>query len=314
MGILFLSVTMNGSEFKELSFAAITKVATNANPLYLKIAFIFVFVGFSTKMELFPMHTVGIDANSVAPSPIGGIISTGLVNLGFIAIFRVYTALSHTSILSWMNNVFILSGVLSILVAAGYMLKAKHNKRIFAYSSLENMGLVAIGIGVGGAGYYAVILLLILHAFTKSSLFFQLGQVYRVLKTMRLDDSGQYMKLHPVGAMVLIIGLISIMAIPPSGLFVSEFMIFKALVADNRWFVLIITVVLLASVLYAMTTRIMHINFSMPRQTIDVTTIKISPIESLSQYIFLGIVIFLCFYQPPFLVDLINQSIASLPK
>ena len=101
------------------------------------------------------MHTVTIDAHSVAPPPISALISTTLMNVGFLAIFRVYTIFSSTSILPFMNHVLILAGLLSLTIAAGYMLKAKHLKRMLAYSSLENMGLVAIAIGVGGAGYYA---------------------------------------------------------------------------------------------------------------------------------------------------------------
>lgn len=315
MGILFLSMTMNGSGFADLSFASVASVASKSDPLYLKIAFLFVFIGYSTKMELFPMHTVGIDANSVAPTPIGGLISTGLANLGFVSIFRMYSALSGSSIFAWMNHILILSGVLSILVAAAYMLKAKHDKRMLAYSTLENMGLVAIALGVGGYGYYAAIFLLIVHSFVKSSLFFQMGQLYRVIHTFKLDDNGQYMKLYPPGGMVLLIGLLCILAIPPSGLFYSEFLICKALVANNYWFVLIVTLLLLCFVMYAMTTRFMHILFSFPRE-IDLIKPygKVKSYETISQYIFLGIVIFLCFYQPPFLINIINQSISQLPN
>ena len=315
MGILFLSMTMNGSGFGNLSFISVAYVAPKANPLYLKIAFLFVFIGYSTKMELFPMHTVGIDANSVAPTPVSAIISTGLVNMGFLSIFRVYKALSNTTVFAWMNHILILAGLLSVLVAAGYMLKAKHNKRMLAYSTLENMGLVSIAIGIGGVGYFAAILLLILHAFTKSSLFFAMGQLFRVLNTLKLDQSGQYMRLYPAGAMVLLVGLVCILAIPPSGLFYAEFLIFKSISVSGNWLILLATLFLLCFVMYAMATRFMHIIFSSPRGVeILKPHEKVNPIETVSQFIFFGIVIFLCFYQPAFLIDLINQSIAGLPK
>ncbi|HJX71733.1 MAG TPA: hypothetical protein VJ346_07270, partial [Bacteroidales bacterium] len=99
------------------------------------------------------------------------------------------------------------------------------------------------------------------------------------------------------------------------GLFISEFMILKGLVFNNQWFILIITVILLCFVIYAMSTRILHILFSSPRNNDSVNIPdKINPVESTSQFIFLGIVILLCFYQPSFMVDLINQSFALLPK
>jgi hydrogenase-4 component F len=315
LGILFLGFIYGREDAANLSFASFANLIEHANPLYLKIAFIFVLIGFSTKMGLFPMHTVTIDAHSVAPPPISALISTSLMNVGFLAIFRVYTLFSSSSILPFMNNVLILSGILSLLIAAGYMLKAKHLKRMLAYSSLENMGLVAIAIGIGGVGYYAALLLLVLHSLAKSSLFYQMGQLSRILHTFKLDECGRYMKLYPAGALVLIIGMICILAIPPSGLFITEFMIFKGLVFNDQWLVLIITITLLCFVIYAMSTRIMHINFSNPRNEEDFKLPdKVSPAETISQFVFLGIVIIMCFYQPPFLADLINQSLYLLPK
>ena len=314
LGILFLGFIYGREDAASLSFSSLAEIVNQANPMYLKIAFLFVLIGFSTKMGLFPMHTVTIDAHSVAPPPISALISTTLMNVGFLAIFRVYTLFSSSSILPFMNSVLVISGLLSLLVAAGYMLKAKHLKRMLAYSSLENMGLVAIAIGAGGIGYYAALLLLVLHSLTKSSLFYQMGQLSRVLHTFKLDDCGRYMKLYPSGAMVLILGMICILAIPPSGLFITEFMIFKGLVYNGQWLVLITAIVLICFVVYAMSTRFMHIIFSSPRKESDNKEQgKINPVETVSQFIFLGIVIVLCFYQPPFLVDLINRSIELLP-
>ncbi|MGD0754111.1 MAG: proton-conducting transporter membrane subunit [Bacteroidales bacterium] len=315
LGILFLGFIYGRGDAANLSFTSLANIINEANPMYLKIAFIFVLVGFSTKMGLFPMHTVTIDAHSVAPPPISALISTTLMNVGFLAIFRVYYMFSSSSIFNFMNHVLILSGLLSLLIAAGYMLKAKHLKRMLAYSSLENMGLVAIAIGVGGAGYFAAFFLLVLHSLSKSSLFYQMGQLSRVLHTFKLDESGRYMELYPAGALVLITGMFCILAIPPSGLFISEFMIFKAMVFKNLWFVLCAVILLLCFVIYAMSTRIMHIVFSNPRiENNQKSPEKISPVETVSQFIFLVVVIIMCFYQPPFLVDLINQSISIFTK
>jgi hydrogenase-4 component F len=315
LGILFLGFIYGREDAASLSFASLASIINQANPMYLKIAFIFVLVGFSTKMGLFPMHTVTIDAHSVAPPPISALISTTLMNVGFLAIFRVYSLFSSSSILNFMNEVLIISGLLSLLIAAGYMLKAKHLKRMLAYSSLENMGLVAIAIGMGGAGYYAAFLLLVLHSLTKSSLFYQMGQLSRVLHTFKLDECGRYMKLYPAGGLVLITGMICILAIPPSGLFITEFMIFKAMVFDNRWFVLVAVILLLCFVIYAMSTRIMHIVFSDPRTDNNQKAgERINPVETISQFLFLGVVIIMCFYQPSFLVDLINQSVSIFIK
>jgi hydrogenase-4 component F len=313
IGILFLSFIYGRGDVSVLSFSAISELISLANPLYLKIAFVFVVVGFSTKMGLFPMHTVTTDAHTVAPPPVSALISTTLMNVGFLAIFRVYSLFASTSILPFMNHMLILSGILSILVAAGYMLKAKHMKRMLAYSSLENMGLVAIALGIGGDGYYAAFLLLILHSLTKASLFYHMGQFSMVLRTYKLDNCGRYMKLYPAGGLILIIGMFCILAIPPSGMFISEVMLFKAMVIKGNWAVLIITALLLCCVIYALVVRIMHIVFSEPRNSNELLQpVRISPWEAVSQFVFLGIVIVICFYQPPFLSELINQSVSGL--
>jgi hydrogenase-4 component F len=184
---------------------------------------------------------------------------------------------------------------------------------MLAYSSLENMGLVAIAIGAGGAGYYAALLLIVLHSLAKSSLFYQMGQLHRILHTFKLDDCGRYMKLYPPGAMVLLTGMVCILAIPPSGLFISELMIFRGLVANNQWFVIVTAIILLCFVIYAMSTRMMHIIFSDPREgAVQQLPGTVRPVETVTQFILLGIVILICFYQPPFLSELISQGSAML--
>ncbi len=313
LGILFLGFIYGRGDAANLTFENLSVIIDKANPLYLKIAFLFVLVGFSTKMGLFPMHTVTIDAHSVSPPPVSALISTTLMNVGFLSIFRVYSLFASSPIRSFMNNVLILAGILSLLIAAGYMLKAKHLKRMLAYSSLENMGLVAIATGIGGEGYYAAFLIIVLHSLIKSSLFYQMGQLSRVLHTFKLDDCGRYMALYPAGSLVLITGVICILGIPPSGLFISEIMIFRAMVTGSNWAVLIITFFLLCFVIYAMTTRTMHIVFSDPRSIPDqpqVTSVR--AVETVSQFILLGLVVILCFYQPPFLTDIIKSNILTL--
>jgi hydrogenase-4 component F len=194
------------------------------------------------------------------------------------------------------------------------MLKAKHNKRMLAYSSLENMGIIAIALGIGGIGYYAAILHLVLHSFTKAGLFYQIGQSYKVMGTYELDNSGNYMNLYPAGATALLLGLLCITAIPPSGMFISELYLLKAMVIRGDYFYLIITATLLCFVLYALLTRVLHIVYSMPRSTRPYPHHKVNPWQSLSQYILFGLVIFICFVQPAEFRSLIETIIKALPR
>jgi len=314
LGILFLGFTVHDARLLHLSFSSITEIARLANPLYLKIAFVFVLVGYSTKMGLFPMHTVTVDAHTVAPPPISAFISTTLMNVGFLPIFRIYALFSATSILPFMNHALILSGVLSLLVSAGYMLKAKHNKRMLAYSSLENMGIVAIALGVGGVGYYAAILHIVLHSFTKAGLFYQIGQSYKVMGTYKLDESGNYMNLYPVGAAALLLGFLCITAIPPSGMFISELYLMKALIASKSYILLAVTAALLCFVMYALLTRVLHIVYSRPREHAIHKTQKVNPWQTASQFVLFAMVILICFVQPAPFRHLIESIINALPK
>lgn len=314
LGILFLGFTVHDIRLLHLSFNSITEIARMANPLYLKIAFVLVLVGYSTKMGLFPMHTVTVDAHTVSPPPISAFISTTLMNVGFLAIFRIYALFSATTILPFMNHVLILTGILSLLVSAGYMLKAKHNKRMLAYSSLENMGIIAIALGVGGIGYYAAILHLMLHSFTKAGLFYQIGQSYKVMGTYKLDESGNYMTDYPAGAVALLLGFLCITAIPPSGMFISELYLMKAMVRSRDYLLLVVTALLLCFVLYALLTRVLHIVYSQPREKPLHEPDKVNPWQSTSQYILFGLVIFICFVQPEPLRRLIESIIQALPK
>ena len=175
------------------------------------------------------MYTAGIDAKDKAPSPAGALFGSVLMNVGFLGIFRFYEIISHTSILPWANKILIISGALSIFVATVYILKVKNFKRLFAYSSVEHMGLIILGLASGGVGYYAAILHVVLHSFAKSTMFFQVGQVYRIYKSKSIYDAGNYFKYNLTGAMVMLIAFFIVTAMPPSGLFISEFMIFRSL-------------------------------------------------------------------------------------
>lgn len=314
LGILFLGFTVQDARMLYVSFDRITEIARLANPLYLKIAFVFVLVGYSAKMGLFPMHTVTVDAHTVAPPPVSAFISTTLMNVGFLAIFRVYALFSGTTILPFMNHVLLISGTLSLVVSAGYMLKAKHNKRMLAYSSLENMGIVAIALGTGGIGYYAAILHVVLHSLTKAGLFYQVGQSFKVMGTYELDYSGNYLKLYPAGAIALLAGIICITAIPPSGMFISELYLMKALVAGNRWWLLIIMAFLLCFVIYALITRVLHILYSQPREKMLREPGKVNPLETISQYLLFGLTALFCFVQPTPIKEIFEKIISVLPK
>jgi hydrogenase-4 component F len=312
IGILFLSLSLSGTGSSDLSYANLMAKSDQLNPFWLRLAFLFIFTGFTAKLGLVPMYTAGVDAKDKAPAPAGALLSSALMNMGFIGIFRFYTVIAQTPLHHWANIVIFVSAILSIFVATVYMTKVVNIKRMFAYSSIEHMGLVMLGIAAGGIGYYAAVLHLILHALVKSSLFFQFNQLYRVFQSKSVAYVGNYFKYNPTGAIVLLIAFISATAMPPSGLFVSEFLIFRALFEGQYIFVLLLVLLLLTIIIWAFAKNIFKILFTPVVGFDDSNVPQINPWESLTQYALLLAAVWLGLNPPEIFVELIRESVILL--
>jgi hydrogenase-4 component F len=314
IGILFLSLSLQHAGSDDLSFANLMANSSKLNPFWLRLAFLFIFTGFTAKLGLVPMYTAGIDAKDTAPAPTGALLASVLMNMGFVGFFRFYAIIANTPLHHWANLVVLISAILSIFVATVYMTKVMNIKRMFAYSGIEHMGIVMLGIAAGGIGYYAAILHIVLHAFVKSSLFFQFNQLYRVFQNKSIYHVGNYFKYNPAGAIVLLIGFISATAMPPSGMFVSEFLIFRSLFEGGFIVVLLVVLLLLTIIIWAFGKNIFKILFTPPIGFDDSAVPKISPWESLSQYLLLFAAIWLGLNPPTAFVSLIQDAITILPK
>jgi hydrogenase-4 component F len=313
IGILFLSISVQETGLTTLTYQSLLEHAAAFNPFWLKFAFLFILIGYSAKMGLFPMHTVTIDAHTVAPPPISAFISTTLMNVGFVGIFRMYEVISATEIMAWANLILIISGVLSVFVAVVYLLRVNHIKRLAAYSSLENMGIVAIGLGVGGIGYYAAFLHVIFHSFTKASLFYQIQQLQSIFKSYLIKDIGGYYKKMPSAGVVLLLVFICLAAIPPSGLFISEFFIFKAMFDKHYFGLVLVLMFLLAFAMWALGKNFFRVLFTPSSDLPEPPAVKVHWRDSISQIILIGLVIYLGFNPPVILNDLIHEAIKNLP-
>ncbi len=313
IGILFLSLSLQHAGSNDLSFANLMLYKDQLNPFWLRLAFLFIFTGFTAKLGLVPMYTAGIDAKDKAPAPAGALLASVLMNLGFTGIFRFYSIVAQTSLFHWANLVIFIAAILSVFVATVYMTKVMNIKRMFAYSGIEHMGIVMLGIAAGGVGYYAAVLHIILHAFVKSGLFFQFNQLYRTFQSKSIDHVGNYFKYNPAGAIVLLLGFISATAMPPSGLFVSEFLIFRALFEGNYIIILVVVLLLLTIVIWAFGRNILKILF-LPVPGLDESRIpKINPWESLSQYLLMFTAIWLGLNPPAIFVEMIRDAVKILP-
>jgi hydrogenase-4 component F len=313
IGILFLSLSLQHAGSDDLSFSNLLAKRAELNPVWLRMAFLFIFTGFTAKLGLVPMFTAGIDAKDKAPAPAGALFATVLMNLGFVGIFRLYIVLANTPLLHWAQLVVGSAAFLSLFVSTVYMLKVKNIKRMFAYSGIEHMGIVMLGVAAGGIGYYAAVLHIILHAFVKSSLFFQFNQLYRIFQDKSIYHIGNYFKYNPTGAMVLLLGFISATAMPPSGLFVSEFLIFKSIFDAGQIILLIAVLLLLTMIIWAFGKNIFKVLFVPVVGFDDSTVEKISPWESLSQFILLATAVYLGLNPPAIFVHMLKESVKLLP-
>ncbi len=314
IGILFLSMSFSNAGSDDLSFRNLLANSSHLNPFWLKLSFLFIFTGFTVKLGLVPMFTAGVDAKDKAPAPAGALLSSVLMNLGFVGIFRFYIVVANTPLHHWANLVIGIAAFLSVFVATVYMIKVKNIKRMMAYSSIEHMGLAMLGVAAGGIGYYAAILHIILHAFVKSSLFFQFTQLYRVFQSKSIYNVGNYFKYNTTGAMVLLLGFISATAMPPSGLFVSEFLIFRSMFEAHQIILLIAVLILLTMIIWAFGKNIMKILF-IPAVGFDDSHVPvISSWESSSQFILLALAVYLGLNPPAEFVQLIKESVMLLPN
>jgi hydrogenase-4 component F len=314
IGVLFATVAVQQQGINDLFYKTLSRHAPLFSTFWMKLAFLFIFTGFTVKAGLVPMYTAGIDAKDKAPYPAGALLASVLMNVGFIGIFRFYEITSHTSIFGWTNKIILISAILSVFVATVYMLRVKNIKRMMGYSGVEHMGIVMLGIAAGGIGYYAAILHLILHSFAKPALFFQFGQIYRIYNSKSVYDVGNYFKYNITGAIVLLFAYFIITAMPPSGMFVSEFLIFKSLFASGNLWILILVLILLTIIIWAFGRNVFKMLFIRPVDFDDTGVESIPFSESLSQIILLILVVYVGLNPPEELVKLIHSAISTLPR
>ena len=213
-----------------------------------KLGFVFVAVGYGTKVGFIPMHSWLPDAHAEAPSPISAMLSAALLNCAMYALLRYDAITSHAIGSSFSHTMLLIFGCLSLVGASLLMIVQRDLKRLFAYSSVEHMGMVATGIGIGvPLGLYGALLHTFSHSAAKSLLFFVAGNVRQNFGTLKLDRIRGMARDQRWTSVFLVIGIMAIVGLPPFSLFISEFAILSAAFGSERY--LIVTAVLLALVI-----------------------------------------------------------------
>ncbi|MDD3876643.1 MAG: proton-conducting transporter membrane subunit [Bacteroidales bacterium] len=310
IGILFMSIIASNSGLNNLSFDNLASASENMNPIWLKISFLLILTGFSVKISLFPLYAVAIDAKTIAPSPVNALMSTALVNVGFLVIYRSYVIISGTEVMAWAQHVLMLTGIISLIIASIQLTRVKRLKRLYAFSTMEHMGIVFLGLSVGGIGYYAAVLHLIFHSFVKAGLFYQINQIHTLFKSKWIYNFGGFFKLNPFAGLAMLLGLVSITAMPPSGLFVSEFMIFKAMFFGDKFIYAGVSLFFITAILYFFIKNFLQILYAPSQGTIEFQ--ENEPYENVIQILLYSLVIYLGVTPPYIFTDLINAVVSGL--
>lgn len=209
-----------------------------------KLAFVFVVVGYGTKIGFVPMHSWLPDAHAEAPSPISALLSAVLLNCAMYALLRFDAVTSHAIGSGFSHKLLLIFGGVSVTVAAFLMIVQRDLKRLLAYSSVEHMGIIAIGIGVGGIlGIYGALLHAFNHSLAKTLLFFTTGNIRENFGTLRMDRIRGMAAALPWTSTALVAGTLAIVGMPPFGLFVSELVILSAAFSQAHYFVVVLLLV-----------------------------------------------------------------------
>jgi hydrogenase-4 component F len=247
------------------------------DPALLNIAFIFLLLGYGTKVGLAPMHAWLPDAHAEGPTPISAVLSGLLLNVALYALLRFKMLLAANPGAIAPGPLMIGLGLIS-LIFAGFMLYRRRDiKRMFAYSSIEHMGITVFAFGMAGPlGNFAGLLQMTMHSLTKSAIFFSVGHIAQVKGTQRIADMGGLTASHPILGWGLIAGVAAIAGLPPFGVFTSEFLIVSSTFAREPLLAILFVFGLLIS-FGALFLRVMSVAFGEPRGPVGPVTASYVP-------------------------------------
>lgn len=224
--IFFYYTASRHGGIRSLDWTGMMLVAQNLDPKVLKIAFLFILVGYGTKAGLAPMHTWLPDAHSQSPAPISALLSGVLLKISLYIIIRYTMIVNKCMGPEFAGRLLIFFGLLSIAIAAGFILAQKDAKRLLGYSSIEHIGIISLGFGIGGViGFGGALFHVFNHAMTKALMFLGIGGITRHYKTSDMRSIRGAINAMPFAGSVVIISAFALAGSPPFSIFVSEIMI-----------------------------------------------------------------------------------------
>ncbi len=315
VGIIFLNIA--SLDVNTLNYTKLTEAAQAGvfDTFWLKFAFVFILFGFGAKMGLAPMHFWLPDAHSESPSPVSALLSATLLNSAFLVILRVFNILNAANCSGYGRIMLAVTGFLSLFVTAVFIYHIKNYKRMLAYSSIENMGILAIGTALGGVGYLAVILHLIGHSLAKASFFLASGNILELYETKNIKSVKGLMRADKKTGWLWLLSFLAICAFPTSVLFISEFLIIKTLILKGHYLACSVFALLLTVIIYGMARAVIKMTYreisGEKQDIIEKNRNKITLSMYLPQVVMLAVVFVLGVYIPNFLNDIIQAAFGA---
>lgn len=234
--LYFAAERVLGQGGTALLWTHLNEVKGNLEPTVLKLAFVFLLVGYGTKIGLVPLHSWLPDAHAEGPTPVSAVLSGLLLNVALNAVMRSKVLVDGSLETHFAGNLMMGFGLLSLVVASLFLSRQKDIKRMFAYSSIEHMGLITFSFGMGGpVATFAAMLHMTMHSLTKSAIFFAVGHAVQKSGTQQMENIRGMMQVSPTVGWGLMVGTLAILGMPPFGVFASEFLIITTAMHDYPW-------------------------------------------------------------------------------
>ncbi len=234
--LFFAAEKLLGAEGGALLWTELNRVKGDLEPTVLSIAFVFLLVGYGTKVGLVPLHNWLPDAHAEGPTPVSAVLSGLLLNVALYAVVRCKVLVEGAVPTAFAKNLMMGFGLLSVVVAAFLLSRQKDIKRLFAYSSIEHMGIITFAFGMGGPiANFAGLLHMTVHSLTKSAIFFAVGHAAQKAGTQMIDGIRGLIVQSPMIGWGLALGTLAILGMPPFGVFASEFLILTTAMREQPW-------------------------------------------------------------------------------
>lgn len=305
----YATVQVLGEGGSELNWASLLAIADQFDPTLMKIAFVFILVGYGTKVGFAPMHTWLPDAHSEAPSPVSALLSGVLLNCAMYGIIRFHTITSACVGREFTSNFLIMFGLLSLGIAVPFIIMQDNYKRLLAYSSVEHMGIIALGFGFGGVfGIFGALFHMFNHAVTKSLMFSVAGNILQKYETKKIYEVSGVVKSMPYTGPMLVIGGLAITGSPPFSIFLSEFTILAAGFSQGYIVTSVLVLLFIITIFVGFFNHINRMAFSKPPEGIMVGDVSRWSLGAM--LILIVLITVTGVYIPPHFSDMIMQVVA----